>query len=136
MPGVTLEIPVAWGDMDSLAHVNNLIYLRWFESARVHYFEQLGVAAGMTARQTGPILARQEIDYRLPVTYPDTVRVTTNVVKMGTTSWVMRFQVWTKKAQAIAAEGQGVMVLYDYAKGVKVALPPELVARINELERA
>ena len=40
---VVLEIPVAWGDMDALNHVNNTVYLRYFESSRIAYFEGLKV---------------------------------------------------------------------------------------------
>ncbi len=59
---VTIELPVQWGDMDSFGHVNNVKYLRWFESARIAYFERAGVMVEMPG--VGPILARQEIDYR------------------------------------------------------------------------
>ncbi len=39
---VVLEIPVAWGDMDAMLHVNNTVYLRWFECARMEYFSRIG----------------------------------------------------------------------------------------------
>ena len=53
---VTLRIDVAWGDMDALAHVNNTVFLRWFESARIVWWERLGLSAGPDG--IGPILAR------------------------------------------------------------------------------
>jgi acyl-CoA thioester hydrolase len=40
---VIIEIPVAWGEMDALRHVNNIAYFRYFESARIAYFERLGL---------------------------------------------------------------------------------------------
>ena len=43
---VTLEIPVQWGEMDAFGHVNNVVYLRWFESVRIAYFERCGVLEG------------------------------------------------------------------------------------------
>ena len=40
---VRRELPVQWGDMDAFAHVNNTVYLRWFETVRIAYFEELDV---------------------------------------------------------------------------------------------
>ena len=44
---VTIELPVQWGELDSFGHVNNVVFLRWFESARIAYFERCGVLDGM-----------------------------------------------------------------------------------------
>mgnify|MGYP003314381678 CR=1 FL=1 len=38
---VVLEIPVAWGEMDSMQHVNHTVYLKWMETARFEFFEKL-----------------------------------------------------------------------------------------------
>ena len=84
---VTIELPVQWGDMDSFGHVNNIVYLRWFESARIAYFEKAGILSQMP--DIGPIQARQVIDYRLPLTYPDRLLVSATVTKLGNTSFTM-----------------------------------------------
>ncbi|MCC7381167.1 MAG: acyl-CoA thioesterase [Deltaproteobacteria bacterium] len=119
---VALEIPVAWGDMDSLGHVNNIIYLRWFESARIAYFERTGLIERLLTVGAGPILARQMIDYRLPVTYPDRVRVETTVSKLGNSSFVMGFRIHSLTHGTIAAEGEGVGVMINYSTGEKVPI--------------
>ena len=62
---VSLQIPVAWGDMDALGHVNNTIFLRWFESARIAWWDKVKPSEQLVAGSTGPILARTTIDYRL-----------------------------------------------------------------------
>ncbi len=130
---VRLELPVAWGDMDALAHVNNLVYLRWFESARIVYFERLGLIEAMNARQVGPILARQEIDYRRPVAYPDTVRVETTTTRLGKTSFTMAFRIEDRRGDRVA-EGQGVMVMVDYATGKSVPIDARLRQAVVDLE--
>ena len=129
---VEIEVPVAWGDMDALGHVNNTVYLRWFESARIAYFDAIGM---MTDRQVGPILARTSIDFRRPVAYPDTVRVTARVEAQGNTSFTMRYEVHSRGAGALAAEGEGVVVLFDYESGQKVRLPDGLRQAIDGVER-
>ncbi|MGZ6143774.1 MAG: acyl-CoA thioesterase [Myxococcales bacterium] len=130
---VTIELPVQWGDMDSFGHVNNVVYLRWFESARITYFERAGILAGMP--DVGPIQARQVIDYRLPLTYPDRLLVSTTVTKLGNTSFTMGLRLRSHaNDRAIAAEGEAVIVMVDYRNGRKVPLGDALRASIEALE--
>ena len=39
---ITLDIPVRWGDLDAFNHVNNTVFLRFIEEARIHFFTDLG----------------------------------------------------------------------------------------------
>ncbi len=130
---VTIELPVQWGDMDAFGHVNNVVYLRWFESARIAYFERAGVMLEMPG--VGPILARQEIDYRLPLEYPDRLLVSATVSKFGNTSFTMSLRMRSHRHErAIAAESVAVIVMLDYRIGRKVAVPEELKKRVEALE--
>jgi acyl-CoA thioester hydrolase len=131
---VTMEMPVAWGDMDALGHVNNLVYLRWFESARVTYFERLALAEDMRARRAGPILARQEIDYRRPLSYPDRVRVETGITRLGKSSFTMGFRITRADGGDLVAQGQGVVVMVDYASGKALPLGEAFMATVAALE--
>lgn len=54
---VTMNWPVAWGDMDALGHVNNTTYFRWFEWVRISYYARIGWAADLSSGEVGPILA-------------------------------------------------------------------------------
>ena len=72
---VVLEIPVAWGDMDAMGHVNNTVFLRWFESARIEYFDRIGWEARAGGSGPGPILAKTSCVFMLPIAHPDTVWV-------------------------------------------------------------
>ena len=133
---VRLEIPVAWGDMDALGHVNNTVYLRWFESGRIAYFDRLaGLTERMIREGKGPILARQEIDYRLALAYPDRALVETTVVSFGRTSFRMGFRIRSAaKGGALAAEGAGIGVLVRYATGEKFEVDDDMRAAIRALE--
>jgi acyl-CoA thioester hydrolase len=126
-------VPVAWGDMDSFQHVNNTVYLRWFETARIAYFVKLGLSTRAGAPDAGPILARATVDFRQPVTFPDKVKVRARVPKIGTTSFTMQYEVVSAKL-GVAAEGEGIVVMFDYAKGTKVPVDDALRARIAKLE--
>jgi acyl-CoA thioester hydrolase len=134
---IRLALPVAWGDMDAFQHVNNTVYLRWMESARIAYFERLELANRMLGEGIGPILARTEIDYRRPVTYPDTVTIAVGVTRVGSSSFAMSYTLTSEKqGGAVVAEGHTVQVLINYGTGEKVPLDaegrPKLAAEASE----
>jgi len=131
---VKLELPVQWGEMDAFAHVNNAVYLRWFESGRIAYFEAVAVPRTLADAGPRPILARTTIDFRAPVTFPDSVTVEATVTKLGRTSFTMGYRVTSQRSGTVAAEGEGVVVLVDEASGKPVPLPGELRASITSLE--
>lgn len=132
---VVVELPVLWGDMDAMGHVNNVVYLRWFESARIDYFAKSGLWARVKEEGVGPILARSTIDYRLPLTFPDTVRTACTVLSVGNSSMRFGHRVRSRaQGRAIAAEGEAVVVMVDYKTGRKVPISPELRRTIEELE--
>lgn len=131
---VSVEVPVAWGDMDAFGHVNNTVYLRWFESARIAYFERIGLS-GLAPQGVGPILARATCDYAIPLVYPDTVLAEATVAKLGNTSFTMHYRVRSRAhGLQVAAQGEGVVVLFDYAKGGKVPLDAALRGAIERVE--
>jgi acyl-CoA thioester hydrolase len=129
---VSMQIPVAWGDMDALGHVNNTVFLRWFESARILWWERLDPEAGLYAQGIGPILARTAIDYRRPVKYPDTIEVRVTTLRVGGKSVTLSYRV-SSAAQggAVVAEGETVIVLFDYRRNEAIAIDPELRRRMS-----
>ena len=70
---VIIDIPVAWGEMDAFQHLNNVVYFRYFESARIAYFDAIDAMKVMETTGVGPILAETRCRYRIPLTFPDTV---------------------------------------------------------------
>ena len=121
-----VEIPVQWGDQDAFRHVNNTVYLRWFESSRIAYSRKLGLWELLEFANIGPILASVHCDYRRPLTYPDVVRVGSKVVRVGRTSLTMGHRVVGLASNAIAAEGTAVLVLYDYNKAEPCPIPDRI----------
>ena len=132
---VSLDVAVAWGEMDAFAHVNNTVYLRWFESARIAYFRAVGVLERMQNDGVGPILARATIDFRKPVTFPDRVTVLSCVPELRNTSFTMAYRVMSEAhGGALVAEGDSVVVMLNYRTGEKVSLSDQLRQRVAALE--
>jgi acyl-CoA thioester hydrolase len=131
---VLVRIPVAWGDMDAFQHVNNVMYFRYFETSRIAYFERLGYMELMAKTGLGPILASTQCRYKIPLTYPDTIIVGARVSEMKEDRFTMNHLVFSGRFQKTAAEGDGLIVSFDYRVGEKVPLPLEIRQRINDLE--
>jgi acyl-CoA thioester hydrolase len=131
---VVLEIPVAWGEMDAMGHVNNAVYLRWFECARMEYFSRIGWEVPPRAGGPGPILAKTNCVFKLPISYPDSIWVGARCDSPETDRFTMHYRVVSKAHQAVAAEGEGRLICFDYATQSKAPLPASLRQTMLELE--
>lgn len=131
---LTLTLPVLWGDMDANLHVNNVVYTRWIESARVAYFERLGMPVPPGKDGVGPILARLCVNYLRPLAYPDTVRVSATVRAIGRTSMTLDYRIRSAAQDAEVATAEDVVVVFDYRDGQKVPVSDALRATVFALE--
>jgi len=132
---VTMNVPVAWGEMDAMGHVNNIIYFRYFETIRIEYFNRLKLMEYSQETGIGPILASTECRFKMPLQFPDTIIVGAKILSMEEDRVVMGYEVFSTRHQRIAAEGEGVVVTYDYRNNKKVPIPDVLRKRIMELEK-
>jgi len=131
---VVVTSPVVWGEMDAFQHVNNTVYFRYFESARIAYFERLQFMELMQGTGVGPILASTQCRFKIPLTYPDTVDIGVRVTDVGDDRFVMRYAVVSRRFGKIAAEGEGLIVAFNYRENRKAPLPDEIRQRIAALE--
>lgn len=121
----TVEVPVAWGDMDAFGHVNNVNYLRYFETARVRFLEQGKYLSGELQEHCGPIIASITINYRKAVVYPDTLTCGVRVPEIGTTSFKMEFLMVNQQGAPVA-DGHAIVVHFDYSRQQKTPIPDVL----------
>lgn len=131
---VCISFPVAWGEMDALGHVSNVVYIRWLENGRVAYFARLGNDSFLEGSGIGPILASIQCRYKAPVVYPDTIIVGTRVREVGDDRMTFAHRVISTRLGRVVAEGEGVMVSYDYTQRRKAPLPEIIRQRIRQLE--
>lgn len=131
---VVVETPVAWGEMDAFQHVNNIVYFRYFESARMAYFEKIEFMKMKEEIGIGPILASTNCRFRIPLSYPDHVSIGARISEIQEDRFLMKYAVVSRKHRKLAAEGDGLMVCYDYNTNSKAVIPDELRKRIAALE--
>jgi acyl-CoA thioester hydrolase len=110
-----------WGDMDALAHMNNAVYFRLFEEARIMLLARLGgFDAGASTNQPGRIsvLAHTSCDFIKPVIYPATLLITQSLVRVGNTSLDVQLQMQrTDEPDVVYAKGRYVVVGADAVTG-------------------
>ena len=131
---VEIACPLHWGEMDAFGHVNNAVYFRWFESARMSYFERLGWPELQRESGVGPILHSTQARFRAPLVWPDTVTVATRVSAVAADRFTMVYEVTSRNLGRIAAEGSGLIVAFDYRNSCKATLPGLIRERIAHLE--
>jgi acyl-CoA thioester hydrolase len=131
---IVVTLPVQWGDMDAYQHVNNTVYFRWFETARIAYTTRLGLKTMKIETGVGPILASIACDYRRQLTYPDAVHVGSRVTRIGRSSLAMEHLLVSQAARAVVAEGRSTLVVFDYTANRSVPVPDPVRRAIQEIE--
>jgi acyl-CoA thioester hydrolase len=131
---VVIEVPVAWGEMDAFGHVNNAVYFRWFESARMAYLARIGYDRPDALEGLGPILASTSCRFRIALDYPDTVRVGARVAEVLADRFRMVYSAVSERHGKVAAEAEGWIVSYDYRERRKAPLPESIRQAIADLE--
>lgn len=127
MDGFRYQIPinVRFADLDVLGHLNNAKYMSYAEQARIMYVRDVCDWQGDWTT-LGMILARQEVDYRLPIAFDDRVQVYIRVSRIGGKSFDFEYLITRQHgddAPEIAAEIKTIMVAYDYEKDTTIAVP-------------
>lgn len=126
--------------MDALGHVNNVLFFRYLESARVAYIQAMGLSSlreirvGDGSRAVGFILQHAECRFRRPVVYPDTLRVTSRLRSLEADRFTLEHEIVSDKLGEVAALGTGTIVTYDYERQTKVEVPEEVRRAIEALE--
>ena len=105
--------PIHWGEMDAFNHLNNVVYYRYAESARIGYLQALGMFDGSMVT----VLAQSSCQYLRSVTYPDTLLIRMRCQRLGNTSIVMEYSYYSCAQEAIVATADAVIVrLYSDGK--------------------
>ncbi|MFV0574431.1 MAG: acyl-CoA thioesterase [Vibrio sp.] len=132
---VVTEIPVAWGEMDALQHVNNAMYFRYFETARIDYFKHINLMENIAITQVGPVISETSCRYKIPVTFPDTLFIGTKITDLQNDRFTMKYQIVSKKLNKVTTLGSATVVMFDFKNNQKANLTPEVLATIHQLEK-
>jgi acyl-CoA thioester hydrolase len=134
MEGFRVVVPLRprFRDTDAMGHVNNAVYLTYFEVARTEYWRAL---TGSERYQSVPfILAHTTIDFRSPTLVHEALEVGIRVTRVGRSSFECVYRVEEATTRRLVCDGRSVQVIYDYAKGASYPVPDDLRARLHAFE--
>jgi len=117
------RIPVRWGDMDAMAHVNNTVYFRYMEQTRISWFEAL-LPRGEAWGTTGIVVANASCNFKKAINYPATVEVKMFAGAPGGSSLPTFYELVVK--DEICADGEATVVFIDMEKQKPVRIPESL----------
>jgi acyl-CoA thioester hydrolase len=127
----TEVIPMRWGDMDAMGHINNAVYFRYMEETRMAWFGKVGAAARSVGH--GPVIINASCTFLKQLVYPGNLEVTLYAGQLGRSS----FETWAEMRPSydpatLYAEGQAKVVWVDFAKEKSVVLPERIRQIVGE----
>ncbi|PSD38353.1 acyl-CoA thioesterase [Acinetobacter radioresistens] len=128
---VIYEQNVAWGDMDAFGHVNNVIYYRYIESARICYLDSLNIFK----LDINTVVASSQCKYLKPVFYPDQLKIGVRVEEIRNSAFRMNYLIWSSAQQQNVALGEAVIVCVDTENMQKTLIPEIIREKIIKIEK-
>ncbi|MCF8408071.1 MAG: acyl-CoA thioesterase [Crocinitomicaceae bacterium] len=123
-------IQVRFADLDVMGHVNNSVYLSYFEMTRVHYFKEL-VGANWDWRKEGVLLVRNEIDYVKPILLNDVPQIHMTLEKIGEKSISLLYEI--KINEEVYTKGRSVLVCFNADEGKTIPVPVAMAEALRRL---
>ena len=117
-----LSVPLRWGDMDSMGHINNTLYFRYMEICRLDWLFQVGAGAARTGE--GPVIINAFCNFLTQLEFPGELRVTMFVARPGRSSFESYYTLERSDGPGVVvAEGGARVVWTDFAARKSAAMP-------------
>ena len=125
------KVQVRFVDVDIMGHVNNAVYLNYFESARMHYFKFM-LGQDWDWNGDGIILLKNEVEYIKPVLMQDIPEIKISVEHIGTKSFILGYKLTVDGT--LYCQGSSVLVGYDNRNHKSIEIPPVMREKLMELK--
>ncbi len=130
-----IEQVVTWGDMDAHGHVNNVIYFRYMENARVEYYRRIGKYEFEERTGITLVVKSTSCRYIAPLSCPDRISIGARVADINDEQILMQYIIVNAGTNQVAALGEATIVALQAGDRSRVVFPEELRARISELQQ-
>ncbi|AEA44820.1 acyl-CoA thioesterase [Fluviicola taffensis] len=124
------KLQVRFSDCDMMQHVNNAVYLNYFEEARIHYFRQM-LGVEWDWKKTGVILRKNELEYLKPVFLHEPVEIFVYLKHIGEKSFTLSYEV--KVLNEVKTTGSSVLVCYDSVNKISIPIPKRMKDALGKL---
>lgn len=125
------KIQVRFSDCDMLGHVNNAVYLNYFESTRLHYLNAL-LGEEWDWNKTGIILLKNVVEYKVPVLLKDKVEVDLSTKEIGKKSFTLAYNLYANGIEKTT--GESVIVCFDFTKNKTIEIPTLLKKALETIK--
>ena len=134
MQGFRVVTPLVprFRDTDAMGHLNNAVYLTYFEVARTAWWAAL--TGSPNYHEVPFILAHTTIDFRSPAFVYERLLVGIRVARLGTSSFDCAYRIAEEESDRLVCEGRSVQVIFDYALGKSYPIPDDLRAKVRAFE--
>jgi acyl-CoA thioester hydrolase len=128
-----IELSVRFRDLDAMGHVNNSVFLTYFEEVRTYYLQETGK---IDFSQDGPgfILAEMLCRYRSAAKFGERLKIYCRTAELGRSSFVFTYEIREANSERLVAEGRSVQVAYDYKTNKSIPLPDQLRQNLSSYE--
>jgi len=120
----THTLQVRFRDLDAYNHVNNAVYLTYFEEARIAFITAIGMRS-LLSRERSTVIAHAEIDYRAPAQLGDQLDIEVCAGEVRNTSYELRYRITRRSDGTLIATGRTVQVCFNFALNAPTRLPEE-----------
>ena len=122
---IVLRIPIRWGDMDAMNHVNNTVYFRYMEQTRIAWYEKM-FGDLSSEKDEGMVIVNASCTFQKPLTYPGTVEVSMSLGEFSRSSVESYYEM--RVGDTLYADGAAKIVWIDIRRSKAIPLHPSIVA--------
>ena len=128
-----LKLRIDWSEMDEFSHVNNVMFFKYIQSARVNYWEKTGIYRKFKEEGIGPMVLSVNCRFIKPLYYPGELTIQTKTVFMQNTSFSFEHKIFNHHHELVA-EATDILVMFDFNTNQKHPFPNEIRLMIEEIE--
>lgn len=121
-----LKLRIDWSELDLFAHVNNVMYAKYIQAARVNFMEKVGIMKTYREQKIGFMVAATSILFYKPLFYPGNITIKTTVKETKNTSFILEHDIYNEENE-LCARGEDVIVYFDFNKQEKLLLTSGLL---------
>jgi acyl-CoA thioester hydrolase len=123
---------VLWGEMDAFGHINNVVYFRYFESGRVHFFNKTALWQTFLDEQVRIVVVKLECNYIQEIIFPEEIEILVAIKEVGNSSIKVHQVVKSSTKNIIFAHGEGIIVGTDPNTGKSKPWSEKLKNKLNQ----
>ena len=128
----TTDLEIRFRDLDALGHVNNAVYLTYFEIVRTRYWDHL---FGLPPPDDwGFVMVRTECNYRSPALLGETIAIAARISALKNSSFTFEYRLTESRSGRLIADGLSVQVCYDRTQGRTTPIPQTMRQRVKDYE--